>query len=157
MSCATFLGRLGYTNIQIYEKNNYAGGLSSSEIPQYRLPFQAVQFELQLMLDLDIKVEYEKQLGRDLSIAQLKEESTAIFLGIGLPEPKKPSIFADLSSENGFYTSKDFLPKVAAGSKPGLCACKPSDNKIPSFNGKTFIYLLFFKNFKIYSHHIFSS
>lgn len=149
MSCATFLGRLGYTNIKIYEKNSYAGGLSSSEIPQYRLPYQAVQFELKLMLDLGIKVEYNKELGRDITIKDLKEKSTAIFLGIGLPEPKKPSIFDNLSSENGFYTSKDFLPKVAVGSKPGLsCACKPTnnENKLPIMNGKNRIFYVHFLN-----------
>lgn len=27
LSCATFLGRLGYNNITIYEKQNYTGGL----------------------------------------------------------------------------------------------------------------------------------
>lgn len=27
LSCATFLGRLGYDNITIYEKNQYIGGL----------------------------------------------------------------------------------------------------------------------------------
>lgn len=27
LSCATFLARLGYNNITIYEKNSYLGGL----------------------------------------------------------------------------------------------------------------------------------
>jgi dihydropyrimidine dehydrogenase (NADP+) len=27
LSCAAFLGRLGYQNIHIYEKNDYSGGL----------------------------------------------------------------------------------------------------------------------------------
>ena len=27
ISCATFLGRLGYRNVTIFEKNNYLGGL----------------------------------------------------------------------------------------------------------------------------------
>lgn len=27
LSCATFLGRLGYNNITIYEKQDYVGGL----------------------------------------------------------------------------------------------------------------------------------
>jgi len=80
MSCATFLARLGYTDITIYEKNNYAGGLSSSEIPQYRLPFQAVQFELQLLLDLGVKVEYEKALGRDFTLKSLREKKYSSFL-----------------------------------------------------------------------------
>ncbi|XP_076844600.1 dihydropyrimidine dehydrogenase [NADP(+)]-like [Brachyhypopomus gauderio] len=35
ISCASFLARLGYDNITIYEKQKYVGGLSSSEIPQY--------------------------------------------------------------------------------------------------------------------------
>lgn len=44
----------------------------------------------------------------------------AIFLGIGLPEPKIISIFKGLTDDMGFYTSKSFLPQVSAGSKKGL-------------------------------------
>lgn len=40
-------------------------------------------------------------------------------MGIGLPSPKKIGIFADLTIDMGFYTSKDFLPLVTAASKPG--------------------------------------
>jgi dihydropyrimidine dehydrogenase (NADP+) len=43
----------------------------------------------------------------------------AIFLGIGMPEPKKISAFEGLSREQGFFTSKEFLPAVSAASKPG--------------------------------------
>lgn len=41
-----------------------------------------------------------------------------------MPEPKRIPIFKDLKIENGFYTSKDFLPLVSQGSKPGMCGCK---------------------------------
>ncbi len=27
LSCASFLGRLGYNNVRIFEKNDYSGGL----------------------------------------------------------------------------------------------------------------------------------
>jgi dihydropyrimidine dehydrogenase (NADP+) len=30
LSCASFLGRLGYNNVHIFEKNDYSGGLVSS-------------------------------------------------------------------------------------------------------------------------------
>lgn len=63
LSCATFLARLGYDNITIFEKQNYIGGLSSSEIPQYRLPYDTVDFEINLVKDLGVKIE----LGRALS------------------------------------------------------------------------------------------
>jgi len=48
-----------------------------------------------------------------------KEGYEAIFVGIGLPQPKKIGIFADLDTSMGFYTSKDFLPQVTAASKSG--------------------------------------
>lgn len=67
ISCATFLGRLGYRTIHVYEKNEFVGGLSSSEIPQYRLPYQVVKFEVDLMKDLGVEV----FLGRKLSMSDL--------------------------------------------------------------------------------------
>ena len=43
----------------------------------------------------------------------------AIFVGIGLPDPKVIPMFEGLTEEQGFYTSKNFLPLVAKTSKPG--------------------------------------
>ena len=50
----------------------------------------------------------------------MKDEGyEGVFIGIGLPQAKKIPIFEKLNEEMGFYTSKDFLPKVSAASKPG--------------------------------------
>ncbi|CAN8010434.1 unnamed protein product, partial [Ixodes pacificus] len=83
MSCATFLARLGYSDIVIFEKQSYFGGLSSAEIPQYRLPYDVVSFELDLVKDLGVKVEFNKALGRDFTLESLRKEYSAVFLGIG--------------------------------------------------------------------------
>ena len=53
----------------------------------------------------------------------LSEGYQAVFVGIGLPDPKIAPIFEGLTSRDGFYTSKDFLPVVAMASKPGVCVC----------------------------------
>lgn len=128
LSCATFLGRLGYKDITIYEKRSYLGGLSTSEIPQYRLPVDVVNFEIDLVKDLGVKFELNRSLStKDLTVKGLLSSGhDAVFLGIGLPEPKVDAVFKDLSEDMGFYTSKSFLPRVASGSKPGVCACKAS-------------------------------
>lgn len=63
VSCATFLARLGYKNLKIFEKEKYIGGLSSSEIPQYRLPIDVVKYEIQLMKDLGVEIETERKLS----------------------------------------------------------------------------------------------
>lgn len=61
----------------------------------------------------------------------------AIFLGFGLPEPNVAPIFKDLTLEMGFYTSKNFLPAVSKGSKPGMCACKSTT--LPNVYGNVIV------------------
>lgn len=138
ISCASFLARLGYSNITIFEKQDYAGGLSTSEIPQFRLPYDVVNFEIELMKDLGVKIICGKSLSTDeMTLSTLKEDGyKAAFIGIGLPEPKKDHIFQDLTQEQGFYTSKDFLPLVSKGSKAGMCACH---SPLPSIRGAVIV------------------
>uniref|UniRef100_A0A0K0DYG4 Dihydropyrimidine dehydrogenase [NADP(+)] n=1 Tax=Strongyloides stercoralis TaxID=6248 RepID=A0A0K0DYG4_STRER len=139
ISCATFLARLGYKDITIYEKNSdpsIIGGLSTTEIPQFRLPYNVVDFEIQLMKDLGVKIVNGRYLhSSDLTVSNIKEKlgAKALFIGIGMPEAKRIPIFEGLTIENGFYTSKDYLPIVAKGSKPGMCTC--SSSSLPSFVG----------------------
>lgn len=139
LSCATFLARLGYKNLTIYEKNEYFGGLSSSEIPQYRLPYDVVEFEINLVKDLGVKFETGRKLStNDITIEKLNNEGTAaIFLGIGLPQAKVAPVFEGLTESHGFFTSKDFLPRVANGSKRGMCSCKASN--LPSLSGNVIV------------------
>lgn len=132
ISCATFLARLGYSNVHIFERNSFGGGLSLTEIPQYRLPYEAVDFELQFMQDLGVKVSYNSPLSKraNLTIENLlsgkslpshvpnaPEGFKAVFIGVGKPQPKIVSIFKGLNQTHGFFTSKDFLPIVARASK----------------------------------------
>ncbi|KAN0034723.1 hypothetical protein ACTFIV_001255 [Dictyostelium citrinum] len=138
ISCATFLGRLGYTDVTIFEKEQYLGGLSSSEIPNYRLNYEVVEFEIKLMKDLGVKVEYGKRLGENgFSVESLQKQGyEAIYLGIGMPEPKIDPVFNELTSDQGFFTSKEFLPKVSKASKAGMCGCK---SQLPQLNGRVIV------------------
>ncbi|CAG0921159.1 unnamed protein product, partial [Notodromas monacha] len=141
ISCASFLARLGYKNLTIYERQDYVGGLSSAEIPQYRLPYDVVDFELTLMKDLGVTVETGRSLSTDdLTVMKLKGEGTdAIFLGLGHPEPKIIPAFQGLTHEQGFFTSKDFLPVVSSASKPGMCACKSNSLALPKLHGRVIV------------------
>jgi dihydropyrimidine dehydrogenase (NADP+) len=57
----------------------------------------------------------------------------AIFLGIGMPKAKVDRVFEKLTTKEGFYTSKDFLPQVSAASKPGMCGCKKPQVQLTFF------------------------
>lgn len=139
LSCATFLGRMGYDNITIFEKNNYVGGLSSAEIPQYRLPYDAVNFEVELVKDLGVKIQCDRSLSTDdLTIEKLQKEGYGcIFIGIGKPNANIIPIFQNLTEQMGFYTSKSFLPRVSKSSKRGMCAC--AKNTLPMLKGPVIV------------------
>lgn len=44
-----------------------------------------------------------------------------------------------MTAEQGYFTSKDFLPPVMKASKPGICGCKIDGNKLPKLYGKVVI------------------
>jgi dihydropyrimidine dehydrogenase (NADP+) len=61
------------------------------------------------------QVEHGRSLStNDLTLMKLREELgfKAVFIGIGNPQPKTIPIFEGLTEDNGYYTSKSFLPKV---------------------------------------------
>jgi len=139
IGCATFLARMGYNDVTIYEKEEFVGGLNSSELPAYRLPYDVINFELDMLKDIGVKVENNRFLGlQDLTLSKLTNDMDhkAVFIGIGNPEPKIIPIFKGLSEDQGFYTSKSFLPKVAKASKAGMCSCK---SKLPQLHGTVIV------------------
>lgn len=78
------------------------------EIPQFRLPYEVVDFELKLMQDLGVKIEYNKALGVDFTLHSLKKDGhDAIFLGIGMPQvsPVLPFSF----SHNVLLLAQDYF------------------------------------------------
>jgi dihydropyrimidine dehydrogenase (NADP+) len=95
ISSATFLARLGYTDITMYEKEeDFVGGLSSSEIPGYRLPYEAVKWEVELAKDLGVKVQHGTVFGRDISVESLQNDGAdVVLLATGLPEPMRDECF----------------------------------------------------------------
>ncbi|KAG7235750.1 hypothetical protein INR49_002252 [Caranx melampygus] len=106
----------------------------TAEIPQFRLPYEVVQFEIDLMKDLGVKVVCEKGLGvNGMTLTSLREEGfKAVFIGIGLPQANRAKIFQGLTMDQGFFTSKDFLPLVASASKKGMCQCRTA---LPELRG----------------------
>jgi dihydropyrimidine dehydrogenase (NADP+) len=137
VSAATFLARMGYNNITVYEKEEFVGGLSSSEIPGYRLPYSGVHWEVELMKDLGVKVEHGKALGRDFTVESLKADGAkAVLVGCGLPQPMREDVFDGLDTKTGFWTSKDFLPLVSSASKGGMCS---SSCRLPRLNGTVIV------------------
>jgi formate dehydrogenase beta subunit len=83
LTAAYYLARLGYAPT-IYEAMPKMGGMTRYGIPQYRLPKEILDWEIEGILELGVEANCEKALGKDFTIQSLKDDGfEAIFLGIG--------------------------------------------------------------------------
>ncbi len=83
VSCAYFLRRLGHSPT-IYEAMSKLGGITRYGIPEYRLPDDVMDWEIEGILNLGIDVHYNTHLGEDFTIDSLRDEGyDAIFMGVG--------------------------------------------------------------------------
>ena len=59
------------------------GGLLSHGIPDFRLPREIIKEALQKILDLGIEVFFEKELGKNFELEELKQKYDAVLLCFG--------------------------------------------------------------------------
>ncbi len=111
LTCAGDLAKLGY-DVTIFEALHLAGGVLVYGIPEFRLPKSIVQFEINKLKQLGVKIETNVVIGKTISINELKDEFNfeAIFIGSGAGLPK----FMNIPGENliGVYSANEFLTRV---------------------------------------------
>lgn len=84
LSCAHVLAREG-VQVTIFEKEAKGGGLMTYGIAAYKVTPEFCQEEVDYITSVGgIEIRYNQELGRDISIAQLKAEYDAVFLGFGV-------------------------------------------------------------------------
>ncbi len=81
LTCAAFLRKQGF-QVTIFEKHNYLGGLLRHGIPEFRLPKNILDDTINKILSLNINIELNKELGKNLYLEDLTEYD-AIFIAIG--------------------------------------------------------------------------
>ena len=106
LTCSAFLAKSGI-QVTIFEKYDYLGGLLVHGIPEFRLPKEIVKKTVQNILELGIKVEYNKELGRNLKLEDLEKEYDAIFLSIGANISSKMGIEGE--DLEGVYGGNELL------------------------------------------------
>ena len=83
LSCAGELARRGH-HVTVFEKRPLAGGLSTYGIITLREPIEASLEEVRMVERLGVKVQTGVELGRNISLEDLRSRFQAVFLGVGL-------------------------------------------------------------------------
>ena len=73
LSAAYFLQLMGH-QVTVYEMLPKLGGMLRYGIPNYRLPKERLDDDIQAILDTGVKVDCGKAIGKDYSIVDLKEK-----------------------------------------------------------------------------------
>jgi len=118
LTCAYFLAVEGY-QVTVFEKLPVLGGMLTVGIPSYRLPREIIEAEIQVIKDLGVKFKTGVEIGKDITIAQLRDEGfNAFFMGIGSHECKVLGIEGE--DYEGVYPGVEFLREVNLGNRISL-------------------------------------
>lgn len=106
LTVAAFLAKEGI-QVTIYERKSYLGGLLVYGIPEFRLPKKIVEKTINNILDLGIQVNFNKELGKNLTLEELNKQCDKIFIGIGANVSTKMGIEGE--SLDGVFGGNELL------------------------------------------------
>ena len=112
LSCAGDLVKLGY-DVTVYEALHVIGGVLMYGIPEFRLPKEIVQKEIENLKELGVHFITNMVIGRVISIDELLSKEygyEAIFIGSGAGLPRFMGIKGE--EANGVYSANEFLTRI---------------------------------------------
>jgi NADPH-dependent glutamate synthase beta subunit-like oxidoreductase/NAD-dependent dihydropyrimidine dehydrogenase PreA subunit len=113
LSAAYVLVRGGYS-VTIFEAMPIAGGMMAIGIPEYRLPKQVLQAEIDRILGLGVELRLNTPLGRDITFEDLKrEEFDAILLATGASKSQPLGVAGE--ELHGVWPATVFLKRTNLG------------------------------------------
>lgn len=109
LACAHELALMGYKPV-IYEMEKIAGGMCAVGIPSYRLPREILQAEIDAIMALGVEINLGVQIGKDIPLKKLYEESAAVLLAVGAKKSRMLPV--EGGNGKGVLGGVDFLRDV---------------------------------------------
>ena len=111
-SAAYQLARLGY-KVTILEKSPKAGGLNRGGIPDWVLPQAVLDREIERLVELGIEIKTNVEVGKDVTLDDLKKNYDATVFAVGLTESN--SARAEGEDKAGVIFGLPFLRDIGMG------------------------------------------
>lgn len=95
LSAAYYLAAMGYRPT-VFEKNARPGGMMTYGIPSYKLEKDVIDGEIDVLHQLGVEIRCGLEVGKDVTIRQLKEQGyKAFYIAIGCQGGKRPGVAND--------------------------------------------------------------
>ncbi len=127
LTAAGELAKKGH-DVTVFEAFHAPGGVLIYGIPEFRLPKDIVQAEVDRLVSEGVKIEVDAIIGRTYTIPELREEYDALFLAVGAGLP----VFMNVPGENfkGVYSANEYLTRV------NLMGAWNADSQTPILHGQ---------------------
>jgi len=115
LSCAYFLAQTGYP-VTVFEALPIGGGMLSVAIPEFRLPREVIQREIDYIAKRGVNIRYNTPITVNFTVEDLRREGfEAVFVAAGAQRSQRVGIPGELEDIAGFYYGLRFLRDVKLG------------------------------------------
>jgi NADPH-dependent glutamate synthase beta subunit-like oxidoreductase len=112
LSCAYFLTGMGYA-VTVLEAQPVLGGMLRLGIPEYRLPRDVLDAQIDYIRDLGVEFKTAVCVGKDVTLQKLQKQYSAVFYAVGNPLSRKMEM--ERIDFAGVLWGLDFLTDVNLG------------------------------------------
>ena len=117
LTCAYFLAKMGYQTT-VFEAQPVAGGMLGIAVPEFRLPREVIEEEIQYIQNCGVEIHYNSPIDAKHTFNDLLEEGFgAVFIAAGAQASKQIGIPGEEEGLEGIYYGLDFLTQIRKGKK----------------------------------------
>jgi len=118
LTAASTLAKEGYP-VTVFEKLPVTGGMMAVGIPEYRLPRNIIEAEVQVIREMGVEIRTGVTFGQDVTLDSLKKDGyKAVFLATGLHLSRKLNVPGEDMA--GVLRGVEFLRDAALGNPVSL-------------------------------------
>lgn len=110
LTAAYFLAVKGH-KVTIYDAMDKMGGMLRYGIPQYRLPKEVLDMEIDTIASLGVEMKNNIKIGKDITLDEIKAKHDAVIVAIGAWQSSAMGVIGE--NLEGVYGGIDFLRSVA--------------------------------------------
>ncbi|MGB9441361.1 MAG: FAD-dependent oxidoreductase [Desulfobacterales bacterium] len=120
LTCAYFLAKMGYQTT-VFEAGPVAGGMLGIAVPEFRLPRQVIEEEIQYIENCGVEIRYNSPIDAKHTFNDLLSEGySAVFIAAGAQASKRIGIPGEDEGLEGLYYGLEFLSEVRGGKEVPL-------------------------------------
>ncbi len=115
LTAAYYLAQMGH-QVTVYEQRPKLGGMLRYGIPDYRLPQEVLERDIEHILTTSINVITDVSIGRDVTMEDIQKSYDAVYISIGAHNDKKIGIEGE-DAEN-VVSAVSLLRRIDEGNAP---------------------------------------